>query len=146
MAKKNVRISGVGLKQQERFTTYSNGSCDVDIEQINALIKDYLISAQNLRKYSISGLCIALDITRERLNMWLKGYFKSGDDIRCARNERLASCLRMGLLHIQRHWEESDKPNALRIKQLEATGALDCCRAYEELPCVDLGKLKKFAR
>lgn len=146
MVKRKDRISGTGLKQKEDYTVELDGAWHADTQQIEEKIKLYLKDAADAGKYSIAGLCIALGITRERLSLWRQGYFKS-EDFGCASpNIQLAACTEMGLLHLQRYWEESDKPSSLCLKQLEATGALgENCQVCA-MPPFDLGKLKKYAR
>ncbi|MFA5676635.1 MAG: hypothetical protein WDA65_08975 [Christensenellales bacterium] len=146
MAKQNSRISGIRLKEKTDYTIEANGAWDVDIQNIAERINTYLKDAADAGKYSIAGLCIALGITRERLNLWREGYFRI-EDIGCAvPNPRLAACAQMGLLHLQRYWEESERPSSLCLKQLEITGALgDDCRP-RAMPPFDLGSIKKYAR
>lgn len=146
MAKRYTRISGIGLKEKADYTIEINGAWNADTQQINERINLYLNDAADAGKYSIAGLCIALGITRERLNLWREGYFTSEDFGYTAPNTQLAACVEMGLLHLQRYWEESDKPSSLCLKQLEATGALgDNCQPCA-IPPFDMGRFKKYAR
>lgn len=148
MAKRKQRISGFGLKERAAYAAQTDGVWNADIGAIRRCIDAYIGGAAEAGKYSLAGLCIALKITRERLALWRSGYFCEQDmaDAGVSPNTELAECVEMGLLHIQQHWEESDKPSSLYLKQLEATGALGEAAAPSARPPFDLGRLKKFAR
>lgn len=146
MTTTNKRISGTKLKKAGLYTTKSQEGWQIDIGAVSGRIKAYLSEAAQSGKYSVAGLCIALGITRERLSLWRSGYYSSGDADGTLPNQALADCVDMALLHLQRHWEESDKPSSLCIKQLEATGALGEGRESSAMPPFDLGRLKKYAR
>ena len=148
MAKKKQHISGTGLKSAALFTRGSGGVFEADTNTLKSSIEKYLAGAAETGKYSLAGLCIALGITRERLALWRSGWFCAQDaaDAAVMPNEKLAECVEMGLLHIQQHWEESDKPSSLCLKQLEATGALGEGGQTAAKPPFDLGRLNKFAR
>lgn len=148
MANRKKCVSGMELGSEAAFTTQADGVWNVDISAVRGRIDAYLGEAAQAGKYSLSGLCIALGITRSRLALWRGGYFAAEDmaDSAVLRNEALAEAVEMGLLHIQQYWEESDKPGTLCVKQLEATGALGECAPPSAKPPFDLGRLKKFAQ
>jgi len=148
MAKRKKRVSGTGLKGGEAYTVLENGVWHADISAVKLCIEKYIMEAAGSGKYSLAGLCIYLGITREKLTLWRSGYFLAQDrgDACIAPNTQLAECVEMGLLYLQQHWEESDKPSALHVKQLEATGAFSDNSGLSAKPPFDLGRLKKFAR
>lgn len=146
MAVKKNRISGTKLKQAGLYTKELQGEWSIDVGAVADRIKAYLSEAEKSGRYSVAGLCIALDITREKLALWRSGYYSSDDVDDAMPNEALAACLDMALLHLQRYWEESDKPGTLCIKQLEATGALGEGKEGSVMPPFDLGRHKKYAR
>ena len=84
---------------------------NIDIEAINKAIEDYASQAEEEDKYSVTGLCIALAITREVLELWRAGYVcrEDEEDRRVVPNVELAECVARGELYIHRYWEESDK-------------------------------------
>lgn len=136
----------MGRKNEAAYTKQENGAWNVDLGAVRRGIGAYLAEAAAAGKYSLAGLCIALGVTRGRLALWRNGFFCAEDMADALPNAQLAECVEMGLLHIQQHWEESDKPSSLCLKQLEATGALGEGGAPSAKPPFDLGRLKKFAQ
>ena len=152
MAKGKTRVSGCGIEKEAAYLAEVDGGVfEVSIELIQGEIDDYLTEAQESGKYSVAGLCIKLKITRERLDAWRGGYFIASDvhDESVLQNEELLLCIEMGILHIERYWEECDKSavQSKHVKMLERSGA------FEEkkkrgigTPPFDLGGLKKFSK
>ena len=148
MAKKKTRVSGTQLKGEGIYTVQSDGGWQMDLDAVKWRIDAYLKEAAETGKYSISGLCIALDVTRSLLGLWRQGYVCDTDAASAAvlPNETLSRCIEMALLHIQRYWEEADKPSSMNVKQLEATGALGESAPACAVPPFDLGRIKKHAQ
>lgn len=148
MAKKKVRESGARMKESGPFAVREQDFWRMDLGGVEQRLDKYLREAAESGKYSIAGLCIALSIPRGQLSLWREGYVCGADarDAGIAPCERLSRCVEMALLHIQRHWEERDKPSAMDVKQLEATGALGDGAPASLSPPFDLGKLKKYAQ
>ena len=148
MAKKKTRVSGTQLKDEGIYTVQSEGGWQMDLGAVKRRIDAYLKEAAETGKYSISGLCIALDIPRSLLGLWREGYVCEADAASAAvlPNEALSRCIEMALLHIQRYWEEADKPSSMNVKQLEATGALGESVPACAVPPFDLGHLRKYAQ
>lgn len=150
MAKRKQRISGMQIKDRcnlEYFALAPDGWA-IDLGSVKKRIDCYLKEAFESGKYSISGLCIALGITRSRLSLWREGFVNEADarDTAVEPNEELGRSVEMAMLHIQRYWEERDKPSTMDLKQLEATGALTESAISGAVPPFDLGKLKKYAK
>ncbi len=148
MAKRRTRVSGTQLKSEGLYTVRSGGSWQIDLAAVRRRIDAYLKEAAETGKYSISGLCIALDVPRSVLGLWREGYACEQDTGAAAvlPNESLSRCVEMALLHIQRYWEEADKPSSMNVKQLEATGALSDSAPLSVVPPFDLGRLKKYSQ
>ncbi len=103
MAKKSLRVSGYGLEIRKPYSSRAqDGSFKVCIEDIKKETDRYLSGAQESGVYSVAGMCIELNITRQTLDAWRDGYFAAEDvhDDAVTRNEELADCIEMGLLHI----------------------------------------------
>jgi len=141
-------VSGTQLKEECAYTVQSEGGWHMDIGAVKKRIDAYLKEAAETGKYSISGLCIALDVPRSVLGLWREGYASESDvgDSGVRPNEALSRCIEMALLHIQRYWEEADKPSSMNVKQLEATGALGESAPAHAVPPFDLGRLKKYSQ
>lgn len=148
MAKKKMRVSGMQLKEEGIYTNQSDGVWQMDIGALKRRIDAYLKEAAETGKYSISGLCIALDVPRSLLGLWREGFVCETDAATAAvlPNEALSRCIEMALLHIQRYWEEADKPSSMNVKQLEATGALGESAPACSAPPFDLGRIKKYSQ
>ncbi len=150
MAKRRRRISGLQSNDQRDFeyAVLAQSGWSIDMELIRQRIDHYLKEAAESGKYSISGLCIALGITRSRLTLWRDGFVNEADARETAvdPNEDLGRSIEMAMLHIQRYWEERDKPSSMDLKQLEASGALSEGASGCAAPQFDLGKLKKYAK
>lgn len=152
MAKRKTRMSGKELKYETGYTHKNEeGEVEVCIGKIQEYIDEYLKEAHESGKYSVAGLCIALGITRERLDAWRDGYFEAIDihDEVVVCNEELATCIEMGLLHIERYWEECDKSSvqSKHVKMLERSGAFEeKKRKSIATPPFDLGKYNKFSK
>jgi len=152
MAKGKTKISGQELVYELSYTKKGKeGSFEADIEAIRKQIDVYLNEANESGKYSIAGLCIALGITRELLDAWRDGYFLISDihDEQIIGCDELELCIEMGLLHIERFWEECDKSSvqSKHVKMLERSGAFEEKKKRSiAAPPFDLGSLKKFSR
>lgn len=148
MSKRKTRVSGTQLKEEGLYTVQSDSGWNMDIDAVKRRINVYLKDAAETGKYSISGLCIALEVPRSVLGLWREGYVCEQDAGNAAvlANEALSCCVEMALLHIQRYWEEADKPSSLNVKQLEATGALGESAPACAMPPFDMGRLKKYSQ
>lgn len=148
MAKKKMRESGMQLKEEGIYTIQADGIWQMDVGAVKRRIEAYLKEAAETGKYSISGLCIALDVPRSLLGLWREGYVCEADAASAIvlPNEALSRCIEMALLHIQRYWEEADKPSSMNVKQLEATGALGESAPACSAPPFDLGRIKKYSQ
>jgi hypothetical protein len=152
MAKGKTRISGCEMTTAAAYASEVNGEgFEVNIDEIKEVIDDYLTEAQELGKYSVAGLCITLGVTRETLDSWRSGNFFAKDvhDDSVTQNEGLMQCIEMGILHIERYWEECDKSavQSKHVKMLERSGAFEEKRKRGiGTPPFDLGGLKKFSK
>lgn len=150
MARKRMRVSGTQMKEpaDRLYMKKMQDGWQMDVETVKRRIETYLDEAAETGKYSVSGLCIALNIPRGLLGLWREGFACETDigDSAVYPNEELSRCIEMALLHIQRYWEECDKPSTMNLKQLEATGALGENASVCASPPFDLGRLKKFAQ
>jgi len=150
MTKKKTRVSGTMMKDGGgcAFVVRTQNAWEMDIAAVKKRLETYLDEAAESGRYSIAGLCIALGIPRSQLALWREGYVSAADfrDTAVLPNAKLSRCVEMALLHIQRYWEERDKPSSMDLKQLEATGALSENAPLAVLPPFDLGRLKKYAR
>jgi hypothetical protein len=146
---KNRRISGTGMNRPAAYAVRADdGTWAMDVGAVSARIAAYLDEAAEAGKYSVAGLCIALDITREMYALWRAGYVCAADaqDDLTDSNIALCECMAMGELHLQRYWEESDKSTTLHMKMLESTGVIGHHAPERMRPPFDLGALKKYAR
>lgn len=152
MAKRKTRISGKELKHETGYTQKNkDGEYEICVSKIQEYIDEYLKEAQETGKYSVAGMCIGLGITRERLDAWRDGYFDVADihDELVVSNSDLVTCIEMGLLHIQRYWEECDKSSvqSKHVKMLERSGAFEeKKRKSIATPPFDLGAYNKFSK
>lgn len=144
------RMSGSRMAQGDAYAALIDGVWRLDMEAVKARADRYLAEAAEAGRYSLAGLCIALDITRETLDCWRRGYVNRADaEANLTRNDALAECVAKAMLHLQRYWEESGKPATLGLKLLEATGGIGSRTAAGQAgggPPFDLGRYKKFAR
>jgi hypothetical protein len=144
------RMSGSRMAESESYAVPVDGVWQLDVGAIKVRADVYLAEAAEAGRYSLAGLCIALDITRETLDWWRRGYVGRADaEANLAPNKALADCMAKAMLHLQRYWEESGKPATLGLKLLEATGAFGARNAPGQTgggPPFDLGRYKKFAR
>ncbi len=149
MAKRKKRVSGTMMKEHgdSAYAVQTQDGWNIDLDAVRQRIDAYLKDAEESGKYSISGLCIALGVTRSMLALWREGYVMEMDARNPAvrPNEALSRILEMAMLHVQRYWEERDKPTSMDLKQLEATGALSESAPPCASPPFDLGGLKKYA-
>ncbi len=144
------RMSGSRMAEGAPYAASVDGVWRLDVDAVQARADRYLAEAAEAGRYSLAGLCIALDITRETLDCWRRGYVCRADaEANLAPNEVLAECVAKAMLHLQRYWEESGKPATLGLKLLEATGGIGSRTAAGQAgggPPFDLGRYKKFAR
>lgn len=144
------RMSGSRMAEGAPYALRSDGVWRLDVDAVQAQADKYLAEAAEAGRYSFAGLCIALDITRDTLDCWRRGYVSRADaEANLAPNDALAECVAKAMLHLQRYWEESGKPATLGLKLLEATGGIGSRAAAGQTgggPPFDLGRYKKFAR
>ena len=152
---KKKRVSGIdetnkdGMQYRKKA---GENRWELDIDEIERRIGQYLNEAQDTGKYSMAGLCIALGITRETLDLWRMGYAQEKDyaDAEVERNAALAECIAKNELFIHRYWEESEesKIQSKHIKLLESAGVIGTNKtAAQRLgPPFNLGKLKQYCK
>jgi hypothetical protein len=143
------RMSGSRMAEGGAYSVLKDGVWQLDVDAVRARANAYLAAAAEAGCYSISGLCIALDVTRATLELWRRGFVSRGDlEAGLTPNTALADCMARVMLHLQRYWEESGKPATLGLKLLEATGAFGSKAAAGQAGGgpFDLGRYKKFAR
>jgi len=143
-----MKISGKDTKNGDYpYAKKARRGWSVDTDAIGEKIDGYIAQAAEADRYSYSGLCIALGISRETLDLWRSGYVCGEDekDAKVSPNEALAQTVKRGELFIHRYWEESEKSTALHTKFLESAGLLDRRQARIKPP-FDLGSLKKYGR
>jgi hypothetical protein len=132
------------------YAAERDGKWHIDLNAVKARIDAYLMEAAEAGRYSISGLCIALGITREALRLWRMGYVSAEDEqsARVLPNAELAEAVAKAELHIQRYWEECDesKMQSKHTKLLESAGVMEGARRQPRTPSYDLGRLKKYGR
>lgn len=150
MAKRKQRVSGTMVKDYSgcAYAMQEQGAWQMDLDTVAQRVDAYLKEAAESGKYSISGLCIALGVTRSLLALWREGFATETDahDATVRPNEELSRIIEMAMLHVQRYWEERDKPTTMDLKQLEATGALSESVPSGASPPFDFGGLKKYAQ
>ncbi len=152
VAKKKPRVSGCGIEIKKPYSNKTqDGSYEVCIEDIKKQTEKYLSGAQETGVFSVAGLCIELNITRQMLDAWRDGYFTEEDvhDDSVTRNDELAECIEMGILHIERFWEECDKSavQSKHVKMLERSGAFESKKTRGiGTPPFDLGALGKLSK
>ena len=129
----------------------NTGLYEIDIKGIQDRIEAYITEAEEKGKYSISGYCIALGISREQLARWMTGYMRDtdADDETVECNIELREATRAGYLRIQRYWEESDSKNEQNkfVRLLESTGAITPQKQIQEISGqINLGKWGKWGK
>ncbi len=142
------RKSGSRMAAGDAYAVQADGDWRLDMDAVRARADAYLAEAAESGRYSLAGLCIALDITRDTLDCWRGGYVSRTDaDANLTPNREMAECMAKTMLHLQRYWEESGKPATLGLKLLEATGAFGTrTQTGNAGPPFDLGRYRKFAR
>lgn len=150
---KTKRISGQNMDSAAHidYAAEKNGICQIDMDAIQDRVDAYLGEAAKTGRYSISGLCIALGITRETLRLWRMGYVSVADEqgARVLPNPVLADAVARAELYVQRYWEECDesKMQSKHTKLLESAGVMgDGVRRAQRAPALDIGSLKKYGR
>lgn len=153
MAKRRTRVSGCDMNRQMGYAKKTaDGLWTMDVGEVDAYVKEYVAEAEETGRYSIAGMCIALGVTRETLQQWRSGYVSARDamDTDVLPNEELATCIAMGELHIERHWEECDKSavQSKYVKMLGRAGVFDEAegRSTQISPPFDMGSLKKYCK
>jgi hypothetical protein len=143
-----MRVSGKSTEEENYpYAKKTADGWEIDTDAIDRKVDEYICEAAAADRYSVSGLCIALGITRDTLELWRAGYISAKDeaDKRIEPNPELAASVSRGELFIHRYWEESDKSTTLHTKFLESAGVLDKKSAGVRPP-FDLGSLKKYAK
>ena len=79
-----------------------------DMEKIRAAISAYF---ENSPRFSIPGLCLALDICKETLNEWEQGYFRTDD---AKPNAELSDVIKKAKLRIEQYLLENDAKTATK--------------------------------
>jgi hypothetical protein len=148
-----MRVSGKGMDRNGaaflgNYIKQGAQGWEIDTGAIDASMKEYFEQAASNDRYSISGLCIALGITRDTLELWRAGYVCGFDaqDKRTKPNAELAERVAMGEMYVHRYWEESDKSTTLHTKFLESAGLLGPRQPGGRRPPFDLGRLKKYCK
>jgi hypothetical protein len=142
-------MSGSRMAEGDAYAVLADGVWQLDLGAVRARTDAYLAEAAEAGRYSIAGLCIALDVTRDTLELWRRGYVSRTDaEMGLAPNKALADCMAKTMLHLQRYWEESGRSATLDMKLLETTGAFGERGGAQAGggPPFDLGRYKKFAR
>ncbi len=146
------RISGQDMTESQGlpYMTETEGKWRIDLCAVQSRIQSYLEEAAETGRYSISGLCIKLGITREALRLWRMGYVNTADE-RSARvlpNVYLAEAVAKAELFVQRYWEECEesKMQSKHTKLLQAAGLVGEGAQRASAPSYDLGRLRKYSR
>lgn len=148
---KKVSGQDMGSAEGMEYAAEKSGGWNIDLDAIQARIDAYLVEAAETGRYSVSGLCIALGITREALRLWRMGYVSVADEQseRVLPNTALADAVARAELYVQRYWEECDesKMQSKHTKLLEGAGVMgEGGRRTQRTPPFDLGSLKKYGR
>jgi|GEM_PF-1534829 hypothetical protein len=149
---KAKRISGQDMAEAGGvpFAVEADGKWRMDLTAIQSHIGAYLEEAAGTGRYSISGLCIALGITREALRLWRMGYVSVADEqsVRVLPNAALAEAVAKAELYVQRFWEECDesKMQSKHTKLLESAGVMGEGARRAPATAYDLGRLKRYGR
>ena len=127
---KTKKVSGQDMDSAAgiEYIAEQDGKRSIDLGAIQARVDAYLSEAAESCRYSISGLCIALGITRETLRLWRMGYVSVPDEqsARVLPNPGLADAVARAELYVQRYWEECDesKMQSKHTKLLESVGVM----------------------
>ena len=143
-----MRISGTNMETADfPYSVKAQEGFDIDTAAIDSKVDGYIAEAAEADRYSVSGLCIALGITRETLDLWRAGYVcrEDEEDKRVSPNAELAQCVARGELFIHRYWEESDKSTSLHTKFLDSAGVFTPKQGRLRPP-FDMGSLKKYCK
>ena len=153
MADRTKRISGQDMESAlgGEYAQLRDNKWHIDLAAVRARVDAYLQEAEEAGRYSISGLCIKLGVTRETLRLWRMGYVSAADEqrARVLPNAELADIVAWAELHVHRYWEEcgDSKLQSKHAKLLESAGVVG-----ERNPSppqsirYDLGIYKKYAR
>lgn len=149
----DMRVSGKGMDKKgaafpEEYLKKAGDGWEIDTGAIDGRMNEYFEEAAAADRYSISGLCIALRISRGMLELWRAGYVCRFDaqDKRTKPNEQLSECVAKGELFIHRYWEESDKSTTLHTKFLESAGVFGPRQPEGKRPPFDMGRLKRYCK
>lgn len=147
------KVSGQNMDSADNleYAAEKDGRWHINLDAIRARIDAYLEEAAETGRYSVSGLCIALGITRETLRLWRMGYVSAADELneRVLPNPAMADAVAHAELYVQRYWEECDesKMQSKHTKLLEGAGVMgDGARRTQRTLPFDLGSLKKYGR
>ena len=79
---KAKRISGQDMESKAgmEYAVEQGEKWHIDLGAIQERIDAYIAEAAESGRYSISGLCIKLGITREALRLWRMGYVNTADE------------------------------------------------------------------
>jgi len=147
--KKVKRISGMDMRREAPYAKADgNGRWSVDVDAVRARVNAYITKAEEKGQFSLSGLCLALEIPRETLAFWRSGYAceEDAEDAQVSPNEALRHCAEMGVLRVQQYWEESNQSSVQSkyVKMLEDSGALGGKRGNAHFEAFDLGSLDQY--
>jgi len=153
MADRTKRISGQDMENVlgGEYAQAQDGKWHINLTAVRACVDAYLKEAEEAERYSISGLCIKLGVTRETLRLWRMGYVSAADEqrARVLPNTALADIIAWAELHVHRYWEECDesKLQSKHTKLLESAGVVGE-RPAKSVSAVryDLGSYKKYSR
>jgi len=154
MADRTKRISGRDMDSAPggRYAQLRDGKWHIDLDAVHSCVDAYLQEAEETGRYSISGLCIKLGVTRETLRLWRMGHVNATDEqrARVLPNAELANIIAWAELHVHRYWEEcgESKLQSKHTKLLEGAGVVGE-RAKAAAPQTiryDLGSYRKYAR
>ncbi|MEL7603482.1 MAG: hypothetical protein AAGU77_10035 [Bacillota bacterium] len=153
MADRAKRISGQYMDSAMggEYAQLRDGKWHLDLAAVRACVDAYLKEAEGAGRYSISGLCIKLGVTREALRLWRMGYVSAADEqrARVLPNAELADIIAWAELHVHRYWEECDesKLQSKHTKLLESAGVVGERKpSAPQAVRYDLGSYKKYAR
>jgi hypothetical protein len=100
---------------------YSKPDGSLDIEAIRQKAENYINDKTNTKR-SVPGLCLALDITKETLNMWEQGITDDREDEeKRPYYDELSLLIKKAKLEVEKYLIENDGKNA--IKDLAALNA-----------------------
>ena len=97
------RMSGSRMAEGDAYAALRDGVWQLDVDAVKARTEAYLSEAAEAGRYSLAGLCLKLDITREVLELWRRGYASRADwEAGLVPNAALADCIARAMLHLQR--------------------------------------------